>query len=486
MFAPNTNQKSPYTIEIERKFPGFLHECYRYAASITGTDAQLETILTFMDEYARVHFPSCPIRSTLSMTRHHFYKFFGIFNGKYNSPTTKPRLTDKQKKQRLDWAIHWNKLKRKPASQKHFCFIDEKWFYTTSKRRKQRILPQHPITETAADAHVSKKKLRSRRFATKVMFQAIITKPYPEHNFDGKISLRRVSTIAKTKKVSYNQKFDDGYHITNLIKEGEWKTACSIDSNTTIQEVIDEIQYLYGLHEDVAEHLTFSHCTHKKNGKREIKRRYMDENGVGYNELLIGNQTFIDEHGVSQELTINDIGLSVRVPRGSEVEKDVSCDSTFMLESLEDAGTSIRSALHWVDSDDPIYLFIDNAGGHGTDEAKGEYESTLLKKYRIIVVWQVPNSPETNLLDLGFWATQQAIVERLHRLCRMDPDGLSRTVRDAFLLVEAVTISKIFKRWELVLQLIMNGKGSNELVESKRGLTKSLLTANELVVYCRK
>jgi hypothetical protein len=99
MFTPKTYQKSPYTIDmIECKFPGFLHECYYYAASIKGTDAQLETILTFMYEYARIHFPSCPIHSTLTMTRHHFYKFFGTFNGKYHAPTTKPWLTDEKKK----------------------------------------------------------------------------------------------------------------------------------------------------------------------------------------------------------------------------------------------------------------------------------------------------------------------------------------------------------------------------------------------------
>jgi hypothetical protein len=85
-------------MDIECKFPGFLHECYRYVTSITGTDAQLESILTLMDEYAKVHFPSCPICSTLSMTRHHFYKFVGTFNGKYHAPTTKPWLTDEQKK----------------------------------------------------------------------------------------------------------------------------------------------------------------------------------------------------------------------------------------------------------------------------------------------------------------------------------------------------------------------------------------------------
>jgi hypothetical protein len=32
------------------------------------------------------------------------------------------------------------------------------------------------------------------------MFQGVITKPYPEHEFDGLISLKRVSIISKTKK----------------------------------------------------------------------------------------------------------------------------------------------------------------------------------------------------------------------------------------------------------------------------------------------
>jgi hypothetical protein len=250
--------------------------------------------------------------------------------------------------------------------------------------------------------------------------------------------------------------------------------------------VIYDIQYVYGLHGDIAEHLTFSHYSHNKNGKKEVKRRYMDENGEGYDQLIIVNQEFIDEYGICQQLTIDDIDLSVRVPGGSEVEKDTVCDSAFLLQSLEGVGTSIRAALHWVDNEEPIYLFIDNAGGHGTSEAKGKYEDKLLNKYKIIVVWQVPNSPETNLLDLGFWATHQAIVYRLHRLCRMDPDALARTVRQAFLLVEAGTVTSIFKRWELVLELIISGGGSNEFVESRRGLTKSLVSVNDLDGYYRR
>jgi hypothetical protein len=90
------------------------------------------------------------------------------------------------------------------------------------------------------------------------------------------------------------------------------------------------------------------------------------------------------------------------------------------------------------------------------------------------------------LLDLRFWATQQAIVNRLHRLSRIDPDALLCTIRQPFLLIEAGTVAKFFKRWELVLELIMSGKGSNELVESRRGITKLLVSVNELDGYYRR
>ncbi len=77
-----------------------------------------------------------------------------------------------------------------------------------------------------------------------------------------------------------------------------------------------------------------------------------------------------------------------------------------------------------MDKNETIYIFMDNEGGHGTYSKKEEYVSVLIEKYNIIVVWQVPNSPQTNLLDLGFWATHQALVERLHRLNRMEAGAL--------------------------------------------------------------
>jgi hypothetical protein len=95
----------------------------------------------------------------------------------------------------------------------------------------------------------------------------------------------------------------------------------------------------------------------------------------------------------------------------------------------------------------------------------------------------VPNLPKTNLLDLGFWATLQAIVERLHRLRRMDTDALARTFRDAFEQMDTNKVDGIYQRWEYVFDLIIHRKGCNDFVEKNRGLTKSLDVLPNVQVY---
>jgi hypothetical protein len=317
------------------------------------------------------------------------------------------------------------------------------------------------------------------------MFQGIIAKPYPEHEFSGHISLKRVSKKVQTKKLSFNKQFDDSYHINNLLKKNEWIYTCTIDADTAVQETIDEIQHVYGLFDDIAERLCFSYHTYNSKGKKKTKRMYMGEYGEGSCACLLGNKKLVDKNGRKRKLTLKDIDLHVRVPRFSDIEKDVTCNSNFMINSVHETGTSIRQSLHWVSESEIIYLFMDNAGGHGTDDIKREYVSILWNEYKIQVEWQIPNSPETNLLDLGFWVTHQAIVQRLHRLNRMESEALARSVRDAFLLVDNDKIASIFKRWELVLTLIIKGEGTNDLVESRRGLTKSLAKCSDLERYMK-
>ncbi len=45
----------------------------------------------------------------------------------------------------------------------------------------------------------------------------------------------------------------------------------------------------------------------------------------------------------------------------------------------------------------------DNAEGHGTNDATARYTSILWNEFKVEMVWQVPRSPETNMLDLGIW-----------------------------------------------------------------------------------
>ena len=57
---------------------------------------------------------------------------------------------------------------------------------------------------------------------------------------------------------------------------------------------------------------------------------------------------------------------------------------------------------------------MDNAGGHGTKAAVGEYKQLLIDRHNVHVIHQSPRSPEVNALDLGLWRSLQSSVEK-HR-----------------------------------------------------------------------
>ena len=113
---------------------------------------------------------------------------------------------------------------------------------------------------------------------------------------------------------------------------------------------------------------------------------------------------------------------------------------------------------------------IDNAGGHGTQGGKGEYKQILKDEFNIIIIWQVPNSPEMNMLDLGVWVSVQSMVENIHRQLVMKNDVLMDSVDRALGRVglESEALNNIYNRWVKVLQLIIQGKGDNSFVESCR------------------
>jgi hypothetical protein len=73
-----------------------------------------------------------------------------------------------------------------------------------------------------------------------------------------------------------------------------------------------------------------------------------------------------------RELTIQDVNLSCYYPQGTVIKREANCNSPFMLSILPQIANEIQLNLHWIPCQERIYLVIDNAGGHGTREARDE------------------------------------------------------------------------------------------------------------------
>ena len=132
-------------------------------------------------------------------------------------------------------------------------------------------------------------------------------------------------------------------------------------------------------------------------------------------------------------------------------------------------GQEIRKYFFWLNSKQPIYLIIDNAGGHGTTVVVEEYRRMLKDDFNIILKHQVPNSPETNLLDLGVWRALQSKVESISFQNRFDTEVLADTVEEAWRAFPSHTIGKVHSKWLRVLELIKLDGGGNRYVEELRG-----------------
>ena len=74
---------------------------------------------------------------------------------------------------------------------------------------------------------------------------------------------------------------------------------------------------------------------------------------------------------------------------------------------------------------------MDNARGHGTNDAKTIYTEAL-KEFNIQIIWQVPRSPETNMLDLGIWMSIQAKMEKMYQIKLCYHDALAKIVEIAW------------------------------------------------------
>ena len=87
-----------------------------------------------------------------------------------------------------------------------------------------------------------------------------------------------------------------------------------------------------------------------------------------------------------------------------------------------------------------------------------------------MILWQVPRSPYTNILDFRYWMSLQSVVEREHYGKRCTTSSLVRSVERVWNTDDdGSTLLKIFSRLKIVLCNILGNNGSNDNVESDRG-----------------
>ena len=89
------------------------------------------------------------------------------------------------------------------------------------------------------------------------------------------------------------------------------------------------------------------------------------------------------------------------------------------------------------------FLYLDKAGGDGTQQVVDQYVNTMADDFNVIYVHQHPRSPATNMLDLGVWMAFQNVVEKCHSIWMKEITALSRTVNMAWEDIDSVKLVNV-------------------------------------------
>ena len=134
--SSNHSGSTSYMNKIERNDKGYLRELYRKATKTVGTDATFLEITANMNANSAI---ANETRPTLKLHQLQVYRWFVDNKGLEKSSLAKPFLTPKYLVTRLEYANE--ELKLLDDDKYYSCHLDEKWFYTNNRRRKNKHLP---------------------------------------------------------------------------------------------------------------------------------------------------------------------------------------------------------------------------------------------------------------------------------------------------------------------------------------------------------
>ncbi len=177
--------RTSYTDLITVEYPEYLHEMFRHATDLLGDNATFKELASAMN----LQSATMEDRPSLRMNKFNLLRWFKKNKGIEKRTVHRPILTNEHKIARLQHAELIQNLHRQG---KTICYLDEKWFYCFSRRKKQKYLPRAAFEEEGAD-RMRIRRVVSRSHPAKTMFMGVLTSPIPERNFNGVLALKRIS-----------------------------------------------------------------------------------------------------------------------------------------------------------------------------------------------------------------------------------------------------------------------------------------------------
>jgi hypothetical protein len=260
--SPSNCGRPKYMETVEDAHPGYICDLYRYAERVLGPLATYRELSECIN--ARSAAPG-EGRPTLSISRRQLADWFLGQGGKEVSPIENPLLTTEHKEKRVAWAQKWFDFFCNPEAP--VAFLDEKWFYTTNRRRKLKILPSNN-NEMGQVAQYRRPRIRSRQYPVKVMYLGVVACPQPDKNFDGRVALGRVSIWKTLTRASRNKRFSVDVLVVEAIVKGDWKHQL-VMPGMSVDELLESIKNQYDLDEFVSDRLVIGYETFTLGGNKK-------------------------------------------------------------------------------------------------------------------------------------------------------------------------------------------------------------------------
>ena len=133
-FYDSRGGKIAYLDFISKKYPGYVHELYRYASDTVGSKASFYAMSLCMNQRSQI---VSEIRDSLNINRRQLNNWFNSNGGKEISPIEKPLDTPLHKVKRLEWVRMYYHILTSPSY--YVAYLDDNFFTLPVARRKSRF-----------------------------------------------------------------------------------------------------------------------------------------------------------------------------------------------------------------------------------------------------------------------------------------------------------------------------------------------------------